>query len=288
MAKYVTVQVTRREPPAPVEVTGPQCKKCRHGLQDRELEQNFYVCPHCGYHYPMPARARVSLLADAGSVTFIGEELRPADPLEFFDLRAYPERYTEAQRETGLSEAMLATLCTVAGHRVALGVMDFKFMGGSMGSVLGERFYRLAQAAIAERRAFVVTASSGGARMQEGLFSLMQMAKTVTAARLVGEAGLPYITIMTHPTTGGVFASWSTISDIIIAEPGAVMQFAGSRIIEQTTREKLPPDFGTSEKQLTQGQVDMVVHRLDLKDRLARCLDFLGGSLMGGDGHGRG
>jgi acetyl-CoA carboxylase carboxyl transferase subunit beta len=161
--------------------------------------------------------------------------------------------------------------------------MDFKFMGGSMGSVLGERFYRLAQAAIAERRALVIVASSGGARMQEGLFSLMQMAKTVTAARLVGEAGLPYITILTHPTTGGVFASFSTVADIIIAEPGALMQFAGTRIIEQTTREKLPSDFGSSEKQMSQGQVDMVVPRHDLKDRLTRCLEFLGG----GDGSGR-
>lgn len=287
MAKYVTVQVTRREPPAPVEPTGPQCKKCRHGLLDGELEQNFHICPHCGYHYPMPAHARVSLLADGGSVTFVADELRPADPLEFFDLRPYPERVSEAQKDTGLTEAMLSVLCTISGHPAALGVMDFKFMGGSMGSVLGERFYRLAQVAIADRRALVVIASSGGARMQEGLFSLMQMAKTVTAARLVGEAGLPYITILTHPTTGGVFASWSTTSDIILAEPGAVMQFAGSRIIEQTTREKLPPDFGTSEKQLSQGQVDMVVHRLDLKDRLTQCLYFLGSTAVGGDGNGR-
>jgi acetyl-CoA carboxylase carboxyl transferase subunit beta len=287
MAKYVTVQVTRREPPAPVEVTGPQCKKCRHGLQAGELEQNLHVCPHCGYHYPMPAHSRVALLADAGSVNFIGDDLRPADPLEFFDMRAYPERIAEAQKETGLSESMLAALCTVSGYPTALGVMDFKFMGGSMGSVLGERFYRLAQAAVADRRALVVVASSGGARMQEGLFSLMQMAKTVTAARLVGEAGLPYITILTHPTTGGVFASWATTSDIILAEPGAVMQFAGSRIIEQTTREKLPADFGTSEKQLSQGQVDMVVHRLDLKDRLSQCLYFFSSLAGGGDRYGR-
>ena len=283
MAKYVTVQVTRREPPAPDEPTGPQCKKCRHGLQDGELEKNLHICPYCGYHYPMPAQSRVSLLADAGSVSFIADDLRPGDPLQFFDTRPYPERAAEAQRETGLTAAMLAALCTISGHPAALGVMDFKFMGGSMGSVLGERFNRLAKAAIAERRAFVVVASSGGARMQEGLFSLMQMAKTVTAARLVGKAGLPYITILTHPTTGGVFASFATVADIIIAEPGAVMQFAGSRIIEQTTREKLPPDFGTSEKQLAQGQVDMVVHRLDLRDRLAHCLDFLGG----GEGSGQ-
>jgi acetyl-CoA carboxylase carboxyl transferase subunit beta len=282
LAKYVTVQVTRREPPPPAEATGPQCKKCRRALADDDLERNLHVCPHCGYHYPMPAHARVALLADEGSVRFIGDELRPADPLEFFDLRPYPERYAEAQRETGLSEAMLAALCTVSGRPAALGVMDFKFMGGSMGSVLGERFYRLAKAAVADERALIIVASSGGARMQEGLFSLMQMAKTVTSARLVGEAGLPYITILTHPTTGGVFASFSTVADIIMAEPGALMQFAGTRIIEQTTREKLPPDFGSSEKQLAQGQVDMVVSRQDLKERLAQCLEFLGG-----DGDGR-
>lgn len=277
MAKYVTVQVTRREPPAPVEATGPQCKKCRHPLQDGELESNLHICPHCGYHYPMPAHSRVALLADAGSVSFIADELRPADPLEFFDLRPYPERYSEAQRATGLTEAMLAARCTISGRPAALGVMDFRFMGGSMGSVLGERFYRLAQAAVRERRPLIVVASSGGARMQEGLFSLMQMAKTVTSVRIVAEAGLPYVTILTHPTTGGVFASFSTVADIIMAEPGAVMQFAGTRIIEQTTREKLPPDFGSSEKQLAHGQIDMVVHRLDLKDRLSRCLEFLGG-----------
>jgi acetyl-CoA carboxylase carboxyl transferase subunit beta len=283
MAKYVTVQVTRREPPPSAEATGPQCKKCRHALADGELEANLHICPHCGYHHPMPAHSRVALLADSGSVSLIAEELRPADPLGFFDLRPYPERYAEAQRETGLTEAMLAALCTISGHTVALGVMDFRFMGGSMGSVLGERFYRLAQAAVADRRALVIVASSGGARMQEGLFSLMQMAKTVTAARMVGESGLPYIAVLTHPTTGGVFASFSTVSDIIMAEPGALMQFAGTRIIEQTTREKLPPDFGSSEKQLTQGQIDMVVHRLDLRERLSQCLDFLGG----GDGSGR-
>jgi acetyl-CoA carboxylase carboxyl transferase subunit beta len=223
----------------------------------------------------MPAHSRVALLADAGSVSYVGDELRPADPLEFFDMRAYPERIAEAQKETGLSESMVAALCTVSGYPTALGVMDFKFMGGSMGSVLGERFFRLAQAAITDRRALVVIASSGGARMQEGLFSLMQMAKTVTAARLVGEAGLPYITILTHPTTGGVFASFSTVADIIIAEPGALMQFAGTRIIEQTTREKLPPDFGSSEKQMSQGQVDMVVPRPLMRETISRLVSLL-------------
>lgn len=282
MAKYVTVQVTRKEPPAPAEGSGEHCKKCDLPLREGELEQSMRVCPHCGYHYPMRARDRVGLLADEGSVTFVADELRPTDPLDFFDLRPYPERYAEAQLETGLTEAMLATHCTIAGYRAALGVMDFKFMGGSMGSVVGERFSRLAQSAVEHRMPLIVVASSGGARMQEGLFSLMQMAKTVTAAQMVGDAGLPYITILTHPTTGGVFASFSTVADIIMAEPGAVMQFAGTRVIEQTTREKLPPDFGSSEKQLVHGQIDMVVDRRELKARLVRCLEFLMGGAVGG------
>jgi acetyl-CoA carboxylase carboxyl transferase subunit beta len=282
MAKYVTVQVTRKEPPAPVEAAGEHCKKCNLPLREGELEQSQQVCPHCGYHYPMRAPERVSLLADPGSVSFVADELRPTDPLEFFDLRPYPERYAEAQLETGLTEAMLAAHCAISGRPVALGVMDFKFMGGSMGSVVGERFYRLAMSAVERRMPLVVVASSGGARMQEGLFSLMQMAKTVTAAQMVGDAGLPYITILTHPTTGGVFASFSTVADIIMAEPGAVMQFAGTRVIEQTTREKLPPDFGSSEKQLVHGQIDMVVDRRELKARLTRCLDLLMGGEAGG------
>lgn len=282
MAKYVTVQVTRKEPPPPAGASGEHCKKCNLPLREGELEQSLQVCPHCGYHYPMRAHDRVGLLADEGSVTFIADELRPTDPLEFFDLRPYPERYAEAQLETGLTEAMLAAHCTIAGRPAALGVMDFKFMGGSMGSVVGERFYRLAQSAIDQRMPLIVVASSGGARMQEGLFSLMQMAKTVTAAQMVGDAGLPYITILTHPTTGGVFASFSTVADVIMAEPGAVMQFAGTRVIEQTTREKLPPDFGSSEKQLVHGQIDMVVDRRELKTYLVRCLQLLMGGAGGG------
>jgi acetyl-CoA carboxylase carboxyl transferase subunit beta len=161
--------------------------------------------------------------------------------------------------------------------------MDFRFMGGSMGAVVGERFHRLAQTAVLQRMPLVVVASSGGARMQEGLLSLMQMAKTVVAVQLLGEARLPYISILTHPTTGGVLASFATVADVIMAEPGAVMRFAGARIIEQTTREKLPADFGSSESQLRQGQIDMVVDRRHLKEKLARCLSLLvGGEADGG------
>lgn len=282
MAKYVTIQVARREPPPPPQPPGEHCKKCNSPLSPGELERSLRVCPHCGHHYPLPAHERVAQLADRGTVSFVAEEVQPVDPLDFVDLRPYPDRMAEAKFETGLSEAFLAALCEISGVPTALGVLDFKFLGGSMGSVVGERFYRLAQIALEQQRPLVVVAGSGGARMQEGLFSLMQMAKTVVAVQMVGQAGLPYVTILTHPTTGGVFASFATVADIIIAEPGAVMSFAGARIIEQTTREKLPPGFGSSESQLAHGQVDMVVDRRELKDRLARCLAFLrGGSVDG-------
>ena len=282
MAKYVTIQVPRREPPPEPEAAGEQCKKCGASLEKGELERNLRVCPHCSYHYPLPSHERIALLADKGSVSFVGEEVRAVDPLEFVDLQPYPERLSKAQMQTGLTEAFLAARCDVSGRPTALGVLDFQFLGGSMGSVVGERFYRLAQTAVEERRPMVIVAASGGARMQEALFSLMQMAKTVVAAQLVGKARLPYITILTHPTTGGVFASFATVADIILAEPGALMSFSGPRIIEQTTREKLPPGFGSSESQLTHGQVDMVVDRREMKDKLAQIIGFLmGGGTRG-------
>jgi acetyl-CoA carboxylase carboxyl transferase subunit beta len=281
MAKYVTIQVVPKQQPQAQQAEGERCKKCNSPLDKAELKKQLRVCPHCSYHYPLPAHERVAQLADPGSATFIGEELRAGDPLGFVDLKPYPDRMSEAQGKTGLTEAFLATLCTVSGHPTALGILDFSFLGGSMGSVVGERFTRLAKAAIEEHRAFVVIASSGGARMQEGLFSLMQMAKTIFAASMVAEARLPYITILTHPTTGGVFASWATTADIILAEPGAVMSFAGARVIEQTTHEKLPADFGSSESQLAHGQVDLVVDRRELRAKLSECLELLSGGKGG-------
>jgi acetyl-CoA carboxylase carboxyl transferase subunit beta len=282
MAKYVTVQVTRTEPPTPPPEDGERCKKCSTLLAEGELDRSMNVCPHCGHHYPLRASARVAQLADEGTVQVVAEELRPGDPLEFFDLKAYPERVADAQAATKMTEAFLAVFCEVGGHPSALGVLDFHFMGGSMGSVVGERFCRLATAAVEREMPMVVVAASGGARMQEGLFSLMQMAKTVVAVQMLNEARLPYITILTHPTTGGVFASFSTVADVIIAEPGAVMSFAGARVIEQTTREKLPPGFGSSESQLAHGQVDLVVDRRHLKGTLAQLLSLLGKGGSGG------
>ncbi len=277
MAKYVTIKVARKEPSPEPQAAGEQCKNCNAALQDGELERHLRVCPHCSFHYPMPSHERVASLADKGTVTFVGEDVRAVDPLEFFDLRPYPDRMAEAQRGTGLSEAFLAATCKIAGRPAAIGVLDFKFLGGSMGSVVGERFYRLSRAALEAKAPLIVVAGSGGARMQEGLFSLMQMAKTVVSVQDLGKAGLPYLTILTHPTTGGVFASFSTVADVILAEPGAVMSFAGPRIIEQTIREKLPPGFGSSESQLSHGQVDMVVDRREMKERVVRVLTLLTG-----------
>jgi acetyl-CoA carboxylase carboxyl transferase subunit beta len=277
MAKYVTVQVTRKEPAGPAVEGVERCKKCSQPLSAAELQQSLKVCPHCGHHYPVSAPERIAQLADPGSVHLIGEELRPADPLDFFDLRPYPERVSEAQAGTGMTEAFSAASCRIDGRRVGLGVLDFRFMGGSMGAVLGERFFRLVQAAVDNRAPVIVVAASGGARMQEGLFSLMQMAKTVVAVQLLREAHLPYITVLTHPTTGGVLASFCTVADIIMAEPKAVIRFAGTRVIEQTTREKLPPGFDHAEAILSYGQLDMIVDRRELRQTLAKTLALLMG-----------
>jgi acetyl-CoA carboxylase carboxyl transferase beta subunit len=277
MAKYVTVQVTKKELPGVAEGDGEHCKRCKAFVPVAELEAALRVCPQCGHHFLVSAPARIAQLADKDTVSFIAEGIRPGDPLGFFDLRPYPERVSEAQIETGLTEAMAAVVCEMGGRPAVLGVMDFRFMGGSMGSVVGEAFRRAAQTALERHCPLVVVAASGGARMQEGLLSLMQMAKTVVAVQSLGEAGLPFLTVLTHPTTGGVLASFATVADVILAEPGAVMRFAGARVIEQTTRERLPADFGSSESQLAHGQVDMVVDRRQLKDVLVRCLVFLQG-----------
>ncbi len=275
MAKYVTVQVSKKEPPVEPVGEGERCRRCQTFIPLADLEAALRVCPHCGHHFVMSAPARIAQLADRGTVRFVAQGLRAADPLEFFDLRSYPERLSQAQIETGLTEGLAAVECDIAGRPVALGVMDFRFLGGSMGSVVGETFRRLVDSALSRKTPLVIVAASGGARMQEGLYSLMQMAKTVVSVQMLGEAGLPFVSVLTHPTTGGVLASFATVADIILAEPGAVMRFAGARVIEQTTREKLPPDFGSSESQLAHGQLDMVVDRRQLKDTLARCLGFL-------------
>jgi len=282
MTKYVTVEITRKglpDAPPAVPEDKPICKACGVSLPPEVLAANLFVCPHCDHHYPWGAPERILQLADAGTWQEIGGDLRSSDPLDFFDTRPYVERVSEAQMETGLSEALLTGLCALSGRPIALGVMDFRFMGGSMGSVVGERFARLAAAAVRESSPLVVVSASGGARMQEGILSLMQMAKTVVALDALAADGLPFVSVLTHPTTGGVLASFATLADVTLAEPGALLLFAGRRVIEQTTREKLPESFGLSESHLTNGQLDMIVHRRDLKTRLDQVLSLLEGGV---------
>lgn len=283
MTKYVTVQITRKgaplEPPTPPADGQDLCSSCGKPLTKETLAATLWVCPLCGYHYPVSAPERIRHLADAGTWVEIGGELRPNDPLDFFDTRPYTERLSEAQLETGLTEAFMGGLCEFSGRKVALGAMDFRFMGGSMGSVVGERFARLSAAAAREARPLVVVVASGGARMQEGVLSLMQMAKTVVALDALAADSLPFVTILTHPTTGGVLASFAMLADVAVAEPGALLCFAGPRVIEQTTHEKLPEGFGLSEANLANGQIDMIVHRRDLKEKVARILDLLEGGV---------
>jgi len=227
----------------------------------------------------MNARQRIELLADSGSWSEIAGNLRSADPLDFFDLRPYPDRIEEAEYDTGLSEAMLVGRARINKMDVVLVVMDFGFMGGSMGSVVGERFWRAAEEAIETRFPLVVVCASGGARMQEGILSLLQMAKTTCAVELLAEVPVPFVSVLTHPTTGGVVASFATLADVIIAEPGALLCFSGPRVIEQTIKEKLPEDFGLAESNMRHGQIDMIVPRTELKDRLVQILGLLEGGV---------
>lgn len=273
----VSVDITRRNGASGSGAKA--CPDCQQLLIPEELAANLQVCPHCGHHFRVGARERQAQLADVGTWDEIAANLRPADPLEFYDLRPYPERLEEAAYDTGLTEAILTGTCRIHKMDTVLAVMDFDFMAGSMGSVVGERFWRAAETAIDKRLPMVVVCSSGGARMQEGILSLMQMAKTTCAVEMMAESQVPLITVLTHPTTGGVLASFATLADIIIAEPGALICFTGPRIIEQTIKEKLPADFGKAEANMAHGQLDMIVPRPELKDRLVQILGMLEGGV---------
>jgi acetyl-CoA carboxylase carboxyl transferase subunit beta len=251
-----------------------QCFQCRELLYTRDLRQNAFVCPKCQYHFRIGAVNRIDQLADPGSFQEIDEALTSADPLEFFDTESYLKRQDDASRKSGLKEAAVTGHCTVKGRKLALGVMDFGHFGGSMGSVVGEKVTRLIEYGIKHRLPVAIISSSGGARMQEGIFSLMQLAKTSSALRSLADQRLLYISILTEPTFGGVTASFAMLGDLIIAEPGARIGFAGRRVIEQTIRQKLPADFQTAEYLLKHGQVDMVVERAKLADTIARLIDY--------------
>lgn len=274
MAQKVSVDISRRGGEG-----GGTCPGCKELLAPTDLESNFRVCPRCGHHFRLGARERVATLADEGTWSETAANLRSADPLGFYDLRPYAERIEEAEYETGLNEAIITGTCRVHKMDVVLAVMDFSFLGGSMGSVVGEKFWRAAGTAMETRYPLVAVCASGGARMQEGILSLLQMAKTTCAVELMGEVPIPFVTVLTHPTTGGVMASFATLADVIIAEPGSLICFSGPRVIEQTIKEKLPEDFGLAESNLEHGHIDMIVPRPELKDRLVQVLGMLEGGV---------
>ncbi|HCN06268.1 MAG TPA: acetyl-CoA carboxylase carboxyl transferase subunit beta [Bacteroidetes bacterium] len=258
-----------------------KCPDCSTIIYRKELEEHAYTCPNCDHHFRIGSAKYVSVLFDEGSWTETDREVRSADPLDFVDTRPYKARLKEAYSRTDLPDAVTTGTGRIYGMPVAFGCMNFGFVGGSMGSVVGEKFVRAGRRALESRSPFVFISASGGARMQEAALSLMQMAKTSAFLTELAEAGLPYISILTDPTTGGVSASYAMLGDVIIAEPKALIGFAGPRVIEQTIRKKLPEGFQRSEFLLEHGMVDMVVHRHDLKKSLYTVLSHLMGGKRG-------
>jgi acetyl-CoA carboxylase carboxyl transferase subunit beta len=251
-----------------------KCVHCESQITKKEVEENMMVCPVCDYHFRINARTRINQLFDKGSFEELFKNVLPTDPLEFVDTVSYKDRLEQAHAKTGLDEAVITGIAAINGHKVATAVMDFEFMGGSMGSVVGEKVTRIIEEAIERKLPVLVITSSGGARMQESALSLMQMAKTSCAVARLDEAGLLYINLLTEPTFGGITASFGTLGDIIIAEQGARIGFAGRRVIEQTIRQKLPADFQTAEYLLKYGQVDIVSKRSELRKTLSSILEM--------------
>jgi acetyl-CoA carboxylase carboxyl transferase subunit beta len=249
-----------------------KCKNCNKEIDPDEFLINFNVCPNCGYHGYVGAWERIQITSDEGSFNEMAQDLNSVDFLSFYDLKPYNSRLTEARLKSGLNEAIVVGDARINGFRTSLGVMDFNFMGGSMGSVVGEKIKIIADYSIANKLPLIIFCASGGARMQEGIMSLMQMAKTVSCINRLRENKIPYICLITNPTTGGVSASFATVADIIISEPGTLFCFAGPRVVEQTIKKAVPPDFGSAERNLRNGQLDMIVERKDIKDILARLL----------------
>ncbi|HVU19020.1 MAG TPA: acetyl-CoA carboxylase, carboxyltransferase subunit beta [Candidatus Didemnitutus sp.] len=242
---------------------------------NKDLEQNLMVVPKSGYHFPIGSRARIAALVDENSFEEHDAAVKSADPLQFVDSAKYPDRIKRYEKESGLPEAVICGVGKIHGVPVSLAVMDFRFCGGAMGAAVGEKITRAIERALEKRIPCIVFSSSGGARMQEGIFSLMQMAKTSAALGRLAGAKLPYISVLTHPTTGGVTASFATLGDVILAEPGAMIGFAGARVIKETTKQTLPPGFQTAEFLLKHGLIDQIVTRLEMRDRLAALLGAL-------------
>lgn len=252
-----------------------KCKGCGQMVFVKELQENQSVCPICDHHERIGGRARFEQLFDAGSYTVLPNPKVAEDPLKFRDQKPYPARIKAARASTGEQDAFLNASGTILGQRAVIGVQDFAFMGGSMGQAVGEAFIAGVEAAIAAKAPYIVFTASGGARMQEGILSLMQMPRTTVAISMLHDAGLPYIVVLTDPTSGGVMAAYAMLGDVQIAEPKATLAFTGRRVIESTIREKLPDDFQTSEYYLDHGLIDMVVHRKDLRDKLGALIGLL-------------
>ena len=254
-----------------------KCQSCNRDIERDVYLLNLWVCPYCNDHSYIGCRERVQITTDENSFMEQDSNLSSIDFLKFYDLKSYPERLKEARVKTGLNDAIITGEARIDGHKTALGVMDFSFMGGSMGSVVGEKIKNLADLSIERNIPLILFSASGGARMQEGIVSLMQMAKTVSSVRRVMEKQVPYISVITNPTTGGVSASFSSVADVIIAEPGALFCFAGPRVVKQTIKKEMPPDFGMSERNLKNGQVDMIINRGEMKETLAKLIRLFKG-----------
>ena len=252
-----------------------KCPKCGTMVFDKELDENLKVCSHCQHHFPIGARERINSLVETCTFEEMDAAITSVDVLNFTGVASYISKLEDYQKSTGLKDAVLTGICKIGEHRVALGVMDFSFLGGSMGSVVGEKLTRLIEKATEKALPIIIISTSGGARMYEGLFSLMQMAKTCAALAYHMKARLPYLSVLTHPTTAGVMASYASVGDLIIAEPGAMIGFAGPRVIKDTTQAELPPGFQTAEFLLDKGLIDAIVPRREMKPRLIEYMNYL-------------
>lgn len=252
-----------------------KCKKCKEIIYSKEVQRLGKICPKCGYHFYMSAKERLEMLFDDGKYEIFDENIMPLDPLKFKDRKKYKERLKEAEEKTNTKEAIINAEGTIGGIPAIICAMEYEFIGGSMGSVVGEKITRAAEKALKERKPLIIISASGGARMQEGILSLMQMAKISSAIAKLKKEGIPYISVLTDPTTGGVTASYAMQGDVNIAEPGALIGFAGPRVIEQTIRQKLPEGFQSAEFLLEHGMIDIVISRQKLKDLLVKLLKVL-------------
>jgi acetyl-CoA carboxylase carboxyl transferase subunit beta len=252
-----------------------KCPRCGNMIYDKELDENLKVCQSCGYHFPIGARERIHSLVETCSFEEMDAEMTSVDVLQFTGVASYASKLESYQQSTGLKDAVITGIGTMGTRRVALGVMDFSFLGGSMGSVVGEKITRLIEKATEKELPLIIISTSGGARMYEGMFSLMQMAKTSGALAYHARARLPYVSVLTHPTTAGVMASYASLGDLVLAEPGAMVGFAGPRVIKDTTQAELPPGFQTAEFLLDHGLIDALVARQDMRTKLITFLDYL-------------